>query len=291
MEYFDIVVEFVGDITSISPTILRPFLGTIFIILIVKAFKIVITAMIRDFTRNKSKLYGRVHSASMFIDIFTVFLLVLFLGRYIDNISTFISLFISSLTLALKDIVVNAFYGIYIRKHKTFKIGDRIEVNGVKGDVVNFSRLTFDILEVKDEETGQSTGCIVSIPNNFAASKHIKNYNGGFKCIWTELKVNISRDADIEKTKEELYEIVNSIDAVNKVPIEIERELANIQTNYKIYYNDCKPIIYVDVHDKYYEFDIRYLMDAKKIRNVDDELWIKIVDADKKGKIALYREK
>jgi small-conductance mechanosensitive channel len=290
MKYFDILINFLADATGISATIIRPFLGTIILIIVAKTFKIFFAGMVRDFSKDKNKVYERTHNINLIIDSLTAFLIILFLGRYIDNLATFMSLSVSALTLALRDVIINFFFGIYNRKHKTFKVGDRIEIDGVKGDVVNIGRLSFDILEVQNEEYGQSTGCIITMPNNFMNSKHLRNFNKGFKYVWTELKINIPRDADVEKTKKVLYDVVNTVDAIKKVPKHIEKALVDIQTNYKILYNDYKPIIYTRIFNRYYEFDIRYLIDVKQIRNVEDEILLKLIEEDKKGHIKLYKE-
>lgn len=290
MKYFDMLITFLADVTSISATIIRPFVGTLLLILIAKTFKIFFAGMVRDFSKDKNKVYERTHNINLIIDSFTALLIILFLGRYIDNLTTFMSLSVSALTLALRDVIINFFFGIYNKKHGIFRIGDRIEVDGVKGDVVNIGRLSFDILEVQNEEYGQSTGCIITMPNNFMNSKHIRNFNKGFKYVWTELKVNIPRDADIEKTKKVLYDIVNTIDAIKKVPKNMQKDILEVQTNYKILYNDYKPIIYTRIFNRYYEFDIRYLMDVKQIRNVEDEILLKLIEEDKKGNIKLYKE-
>lgn len=290
MKYFDILINFLADATSISATIIRPFLGTIILIIVAKTFKIFFAGMVRDFSKDKNKVYERTHSINLAIDCLTALLIVLFLGRYIDNLATFMSLSVSALTLALRDVIINFFFGLYNRKHKTFKVGDRIEIDGVKGDVVNIGRLSFDILEVQNEEYGQSTGCIITMPNNFMNFKHLRNFNKGFKYVWTELKINIPRDADVEKTKKVLYDVVNTIDAIKKVPKHIEKDLVDVQTNYKIVYNDYKPIIYTRIFNRYYEFDIRYLIDVKQIRNVEDEILLKLIEEDKKKHIKLYKE-
>lgn len=290
MKYFDMLINLLADATSISATIIRPFVGTLLLILIAKTFKIFFAGMVRDFSKDKNKVYERTHNINLIIDSFTALLIILFLGRYIDNLTTFMSLSVSALTLALRDVIINFFFGIYNKKHGIFRIGDRIEVDGVKGDVVNIGRLSFDILEVQNEEYGQSTGCIITMPNNFMNFKHIRNFNKGFKYVWTELKVNIPRDADIEKTKKVLYDVINTIDAIKKVPKNMQKDILEVQTNYKILYNDYKPIIYTRIFNRYYEFDIRYLMDVKQIRNVEDEILLKLIEEDKKGNIKLYKE-
>ena len=290
MKYFDMLINFLADVTSISATIIRPFVGTLLLILIAKTFKIFFAGMVRDFSKDKNKVYERTHNINLIIDSFTALLIILFLGRYIDNLATFMSLSVSALTLALRDVIINFFFGLYNKKHGIFRIGDRIEVDGVKGDVVNIGRLSFDLLEVQNEEYGQSTGCIITMPNNFMNSKHIRNFNKGFKYVWTELKINIPRDVDIDKTKKVLYDVVNTIDAIKKVPKNMQKDILEVQTNYKILYNDYKPIIYTRIFNKYYEFDIRYLIDVKQIRNVEDEILLKLIEEDKKGNIKLYKE-
>ena len=290
MLYFDKLCEYISSITSIAINIVRPFMGTMVIIILTRAFKIFVSGLIRDLSKNKRKVYDRIHNFGMLVDSFTALLLVLFLGRYISNLTIFVSLIVSALTFALRDLIIGLFYSIYIRKHNLFKVGDRIEIDGIKGDVINIGRLTFEILEVQNEEYGQSTGCIISIPNILISMKEVKNYNKGFRYVWTEVKINIPRDADINKSKDLIYMVVNSIDLIKDIPVKLEKELAHAQTYYKIYYNDYKPIIYTKVCNKYNELSVRFLMDAKKIRNVEEEIWLKLVDEDKKGNIELYKE-
>lgn len=290
MLYFDKLCEYISSITSIAINIVRPFMGTMVIIILTRAFKIFVSGLIRDLSKNKRKVYDRIHNFGMLVDSFTALLLVLFLGRYISNLTIFVSLIVSALTFALRDLIIGLFYSIYIRKHNLFKVGDRIEIDGIKGDVINIGRLTFEILEVQNEEYGQSTGCIISIPNILISMKEVKNYNKGFRYVWTEVKINIPRDADINKSKDLIYKVVNNIDLIKDIPVKLEKELAHAQTYYKIYYNDYKPIIYTKVCNKYNELSVRFLMDAKKIRNVEEEIWLKLVDEDKKGNIELYKE-
>ena len=50
---------------------------------------------------------------------------------------------------------------------KPFKVEDRIEIDGIKGDVMNISALDFEVLEISTKENnGQSTGIVVSFPNS-----------------------------------------------------------------------------------------------------------------------------
>ena len=289
MKYYNEFCHFLSERLELDQTILRPMIGTILIIAIFESIKIIADWMVNSLVRKENR-YKVFHSIKLVVNIIEIMLLVVFLTRYIANLTTFVSLLTSSLTLVFKDVFVNAFYGAYVKKHKIFKLEDRVEVNGVKGDIINIGRLSFDMLEVQDLANGQSTGVIITVPNSYISNKHIKNYNKGFEHIWSELTVKVPFDEDIDKVKKELYKILDSMEEITKVPIDIERELAEVGTEYRIYYNNCKPIIYVNVTSKCVELKIRYLMDSKKIRFIEDELWIRILDSNKKGKIKLYKE-
>ena len=100
---------------------------------------------------------------------------------------------------------------------KPFQVEDRIEVKGIKGDVMNISSLNFEVLEISTkEEHGQSTGVIVTFPNSIVFSEPVRNLNKGFKYIWDELTVKVPMDCDLVKNKQELYKIVNNIEIINE---------------------------------------------------------------------------
>ena len=164
----------------------------------------------------------------------------------------------------------------------------RIEVNDIKGDVVCLNALSFELLEVGNSvNADQSTGRIINIPNSVALTSSIKNYEKSFKYIWAELTVKTKMDIDIEQTKDKLLEIVNSNEVVKRIPKKMENEIEDISLDYRIYYNKLEPIVYCRVVDNHVEFYIRYLVHPKKIRYVEDDIWTKILQANKEGIIKL----
>lgn len=172
---------------------------------------------------------------------------------------------------------------------KIFELEDRVEINGIKGDVVNIRSLGFEVLEVGDRvHAEQSTGRIIHIPNSFVFLYSLKNYTKAFKYIWDEITVKVPLDADIEKTKEVLYDIVNSNEILETIPKKMEDAVADVTVEYRIYYNYLDPIIYTEIVDSHVELYIRYIVHPKKSRIVEDEIYLKILEEYKKGNIKLY---
>ena len=235
--------------------------------------------------KTRYNFYMRVKTI---FNILTVIVLIFFWGKYLTNILTLVSFVSAAFLLAIRDIIFNWFSGIYIRMHRPFKLEDRIEIDDTIGDVVNISTLYFDILEVFNKKNGQSTGIVVTFPNSFVFSHKIKNLIKGFKYIWNEMEVKVPIGSDIVKTKKELYKIINGIDYIKNLPTKMKKELSDINTSYRVYYNNFDPIIYTNIEEQYVVLTIRYLMNPKKARLIESIIWNKIYKAYKSGLIELY---
>lgn len=274
--------------TGISSEYLLAILLTLISFLIFKIVKICLKNILGGVYEQKIafSLYQKFNVILTIANFIVIFIIW---DKYLNNIITIISFVSAALTLALRELIFNFFAGLYIKVKKPFVVEDRIEVNEIKGDVVSINALSFEILEIGNNVNGdQSTGIIINIPNSFSITHPIKNYEKNFKYIWTEITVKTSLSMDIVCTKELLLEIINSNEVVKRIPKKMENEMEDISLDYRIYYNKLEPIIYSRIVDAHIEFYIRYLVHPKKNRYVEDDVWTKILLANKEGKIDLY---
>ena len=266
--------------------ILKSILILIIFRLLYKLIVLVFTKKIK--TSRKVFLFNR--NTSIIINIISFIVLFIVWEPHLKNIITLISFVSAGLTIAIRDIILNLFAGIFINTKKPFKLEDRISIDGVIGDVVVINALSFKILEVKDRENGeQSSGLIVNIPNSFVFSKSLKNYNTAFKYVWEEITVKIPLDADVEKNKKQILEIVENNEIVASIPKKMNKEIHDASLDYRIYYNHLEPIIYTKVVDSHIELTARFLVHPKKSRIVEDDVWTKILKKYKENKIDLYK--
>ncbi len=257
---------------------------------LIKLIKIILTKIMVKRLMNDKQKYEVIKKIHIICNIiFILFILVLW-NNYVGNLLTFITFLSASFTIALRDMILNFFAGIYIKLNKLFTIEDRIEIGDIKGDVINIHSMNFEILEINDKEHGeQSSGIIITIPNNFILTHTLKNYNKAFKYIWEEMRINVSLDTDIKKAKGILYKIVNENSTIKRIPDKMKKQLDKATFEYRIYFNRLKPVIYTKVIDDHIELSIRYLIHPKKNRNVLDELWVKILTEFKKNHIVLVK--
>lgn len=263
-------------------------------VLILIVFRLLYKIVVLIFTKKiktsrKVFLFNR--NISIIINVIAFIVLFIIWEPHLKNIITLISFISAGLTIAIRDIILNLFAGIFINARKPFKLEDRISIDGVIGDVVVINALSFKILEVKDRENGeQSSGLIINIPNSFVFSKSLKNYNTAFKYIWEEITIKIPLDADVEKNKKEILEIVENNEIVASIPKKMNKEIHDASLDYRIYYNHLEPIIYTKVVDSHIELTARFLVHPKKSRIVEDDVWTKILKKYKENKIDLYKD-
>ena len=288
MAFFNDFIESLSNIILIDKKLLSVIVATIIVLCIFSIIKKVLQLFInKKMTGRKEFLTNQfMHVLINFIEILA---LLSIWSSSIKNIMTLISVVSAAMTIALRELILNFFCGIYIKIKRPFKVEDRIEVDGIRGDVMNISHLEFEIVEVSTEvENGQSTGVIVTFPTSVILSKPIKNITKGFKYIWNELVIKIDMDADLVKNKKEIYKIVNNLETIKNIPRKMKSQIEQINSTNRIYFNQYDPMIYTKIVDDHVELTVRYLMHPKKARYVESVIWNKIYLAYKDKKINLY---
>ena len=229
------------------------------------------------------------HTLQILLNILECLSFIIIWNNFIKNLMTLISVISAAMTISLRELILNFFCGIYINIKKPFKVEDRIEIDGIKGDVTNIFALSFEVVEVSTNEThGQSTGIIVTFPSSIVLTKPIKNITKGFKYIWDEIVIKIDLQSDLQKNKNEIYKIINNNEIIKNIPHKMKNQINYINSTNRIYYNKFDPIIYTRIVDNYIELTVRYLMHPKKARYVESEIWNKIYNSYKENKINLY---
>ena len=238
---------------------------------------------------NDKKKFFRNRKIRIILTVISFIIVFLIWGEKISGLITIISFISAGLAIAIREIIFNFFAGLYININRPFEIEDRIEIDDVMGDVISKHALGFEILEIGKRVYGeQSTGRIIHIPNSYIFTKTLKNYTKVFKYIWDEIKVDIPLEADIRKTEEVLYEILYDNQVLSDIPKKMEDAVDEAILEYRIYYNNLDPIIYIKLERTHIELYLRYLVHPKKARNVQNEINMKILEKFKQGEIELY---
>ena len=289
MEYITDFSVYLGRITGIDSEYIKLTILTILIFFVFGIIKSIIKKIYSNLPVNDKKKFFRNRKIRIILTAISFILVFLLWGEKLSGIITLISFISAGLTIAIREIIFNFFAGMYININRPFEIEDRIEIDDVMGDVISKHALGFEILEIGKRVYGeQSTGRIIHIPNSYIFTKTLKNYTKVFKYIWDEIKVDVSLDADIKKTEEILYEIVFDNETLKEIPKKMEDAVDEAILEYRIYYNNLDPIIYIKIERSHIEMYIRYLVNPKKARDVQNEINMRIMEEYQKGNLQLY---
>ena len=197
---------------------------------------------------------------------------------WFGNFGTFLGLASAGLAIALRDLLVNVAGWIFIVSRRPFGVGDRIQIVGLSGDVIDQRLFQFSLLEIGNwVNADQSTGRIVHVPNGKVFTEPQFNYTRGFGYIWNELPVLVTYESDWRKAKQMLQEIVERHAAT--LTEEAQRRISQASRQFMIVYSNLTPIVYTAVHDSGVLLTMRYLCDPRRRRGIAHAIWEDVLDA------------
>lgn len=193
-------------------------------------------------------------------------------------LATYLGLLSAGLAVALKDPISNMFGWIFIVTRRPFEVGDRIELDGIAGDVIDVRYFQFTLMEIgKWVDADQSTGRVIHVPNQKIFSEPIANYTKGLHHIWNEIPVVVTFESNWRRAKEILLDVVTEhSDVLSERAREGLREAAG---RYLINYEKLTPIVYTKVADHGVVLTIRYLCDPRRRRGTEMAIWEALLDA------------
>ncbi len=100
--------------------------------------------------------------------------------------------------IGLQDLIGSLAGWFNIQSGSIFRVGDRVDVGGVRGDVIDISPVRTKIMEIGsglDDDTWvrgrQYTGRIVAVANKATFADPVFNYSASFEFIWEEVMIPI----------------------------------------------------------------------------------------------------
>lgn len=193
------------------------------------------------------------------------------------SLATFLGLLSAGLAIALRDPVTDIAGWLFIIWRTPFDIGDRIQIDDVKGDVIDQRLFKFTVLEIGNwVHADQSTGRVIHMPNHKIFNSSIANYTSDFEFIWNEIPVLVTFESNWEKAKEILQRVADK--HLQDYTQQAERMVRRAAKSYLIQYQYLTPIVYTEVADSGVKLTIRHLTDPRKRRSLLQSMWEDILD-------------
>lgn len=172
--------------------------------------------------------------------------------------------------------VIGAFAGwVSIATSRLYRVGDRVDVGGVRGDVIDITPLRTKLMEMgsPNDTTSwvggrQLTGRIVSVSNKSVFTDPVFNYSSAFDFLWEELVIPVPYDEDWRQAERILDDAVRSVSAKADARLAVEQ----MRRSYPIPPTDLEPRVFVRATDNSIELAARFVVPVRTARRAKDDI-------------------
>lgn len=275
--------ELIESFIGISEKLQLQVFNSLLLFLFIWIFRKIVNKLIVDKLEDYKERYFWGKTLKTVTMVFAIIILSRIWFGVFESIGTFIGLLSAGLAIAFKDLLVNIGGWLFITIRKPFKIGDRVQMGEVTGDVIDIRLFQSSVIEVGNwVDADQSTGRIIHIPNGLVFTQWQANYTEGFEYIWDEIPVLLTFESDWKKAKEILTEVINS--KTISLSNEAEKQIKDASKKFMIFYRTLTPIVYTTVKDSGVLLTMRYICGVKKRRGTEEIIWEAVLEEFAKHK-------
>ncbi len=205
-------------------------------------------------------------------------LLISFTVESIRDYTIIIGLFTAGITFTLQELILSVAGSFYIFFVRVYKPGDRIEINGIKGDVIDIDSIYTTIMEMGEWVSSDNySGRIVKISNAFVFKGPIKNYSMDFPFVWDELNILVTYGSDLQLAKKIVLE--KATELLSAYTETSRKKWNEMVKRYYIENAQLEPSLAVRLTENWMELNLRYITDYKLRRATRHQLFEQVQTA------------
>lgn len=190
-----------------------PFLRKLTLSLFLISMILLISKVIEKIIVSQAQIEGDRYNLLRIIRLLSlVFILIVVASFLFQNLyGAVVSFGLISLVLgfALQAPITSFIAWLYIVFRRPYQVGNRIQINNLRGDVIEISYLDTIIWECSGDYLGNDrrSGRIIHFPNSLILKEEVINYSGPHvPFIWNETAIQISYTSDLQFVEECLLE-------------------------------------------------------------------------------------
>ncbi|REJ77495.1 MAG: mechanosensitive ion channel family protein [Acidobacteria bacterium] len=259
-----------------NPTVIRAISALIGVLIIILVARIARSSITRYVSGTDSRY--RLRKFITFLAYILVALMIsLIFSDQLGSLTVAFGVAGAGVAFALQEVIASFAGWFAIHFAQFYKTGDRVEVGGIKGDVIDISFLRTILMEMREWVDGDLyTGRVVRVANSFVFKAPVYNYSGEFPFLWDEIKIPVKYGCDHKLARKLL------IGVADKVLVDYAKEAAvsweAFSKKFLLETAITDPMVSMVANDNWIEFTLRYVVDYKKRRTTKDLLFSTILD-------------
>ena len=228
------------------------------------------------YIRDKDNWYRTKKALNILGYLASALLVVMVFSDRLNQLTVILGVAGAGLAFALQEVITSIAGWVAIMIGGIFKTGDRVMMGGIKGDVIDFSMLRTTIMEVGNWVDGDLyNGKIVRVANSFVFKQPVDNYSSDFPFLWDEIKLPIRYGSDYDYVRARLCEITEEL--LGDYTETAQKYWGEMLRKYLLEDASTKPAVTIVANDNWVEFTLRYVVDYRKRRSIQDQLYTRIL--------------
>jgi len=208
-----------------------------------------------------------------------------------SSLATFAGFVTAGIAVGLQAVLLSVAAYFFVVGRYGIRVGDRISIAGVTGDVVDIGLVRLYIMELAGVGIDlDPTGRIVVFSNSvlFQAGTPLFKQIPGTEYTWHELAVTLAPSGNYKLVQDKLSSAVNSV--YEQYREGIERQLGGIERQTEIQLKSPRPEAKLQLSDTGVEFIVRYPVDIRTASETDEQITravVELVNSDPELKNAI----
>ena len=255
---------------------------------IVLVVKLIQATLIRRLTDPDSRYYARkLVTLGGWLAV-ALLITVVFRDR-LGGLPVAIGVASAGIAFALQEVIGSIAGWIAISFGNFYSPGDRVQLGGIRGDVIDIGILRTTLMELGEWVASDLyTGRVVRIANSFVFKEPVFNYSGDFPFLWDEVRIPVQHGCDHRLARQLLEEVLQEVCSEDLIR-DSRQAWQRLVRRYLLENASLEPAVSLVITDNWMEFTLRYLVDYKRRRCTRDRLSMRVLDAfaDSGGAVAL----
>lgn len=194
---------------------------------------------------------------------------------FAGQLGLLLGLIAAGVVVALQGVISSVAGWFNIISGGIFRVGDRVQLGGVRGDVIDIQPLRTKLMEIGSNvgddtwvKGRQYTGRIASVANSATFGEPVFNYSAAFDFLWEEVTIPIAYREDWRTAERILNEEVARISALEGA----ELAITEMVKRYPVARTEVEPRVFIRATDNYLELAARLVVPVRTARWATDSL-------------------
>ncbi|MGB6423039.1 MAG: mechanosensitive ion channel domain-containing protein, partial [Anaerolineales bacterium] len=188
-----------------------------------------------------------------------------------NNLAIALGIVGAGLAIASQELIGSLAAGVNIWVGNIYRVGDRVRIGDVVGDVMDISLARTTVMEVGEwVKADQYTGRVVNVANRMVWTNPVYNFTQHWGYLWDEITLPFTYESDWQRAAELMLEHGQTYTA--ELQADAEAKLSRLIDRYPLKDTKVEPTLYLAMTDNWIEMTLRFVVDAQERRRVKDQL-------------------